>query len=305
VAVLEALGAPGRALIAGEVVIDVRAGSRVVAGAPLHVAAQLRALGWQVSLLGALGRDPDGDWALAVIGELGIDTSLLQRIPDRPTPTVEVRAAEEGGGFVFPTLGALGAAEVPDELPAHGLLVWSALVGVGPGGRERLDELLARSAARLRVFDVNLRPPFVDPAVLRRSVLAANVVKAGRGEVRTVLDALGVPPEVGLWGLFGVARGLEAICESAGPEGARLLLADGRELSAPAPTAEVVDEVGAGDALTAGLAHAFALGMEPGAALGLALERARGVLSQPGGLPPEAPLAARRLAGVLGAPGET
>lgn len=289
--------APGRALVVGEAVVDVRPAGRVVAGAPVHVAAHLRVLGWEVSLLSALGRDADGDWVAETLDALGVGTGLLQRPSGLPTPVAEVRG---DGSFGIATLGAFAALEVPPGLPPHELLVWSPLVGWGGGGPERLGALLSRSRAETRVFDVNLRPPYVDSAVLRRSIQAATLVKTGRHETPTVLEALGVPPAEGLRGCFARAEGLRVVCESAGPDGARLLLVDGRELAEPALPVEVVDEVGAGDALTAGLAHGLALDMEPGAALRLGLARAAAVLSQPGGLPPEASLEARRLAGIVG-----
>jgi fructokinase len=295
----KAIAKAGRAVIVGEVVIDIRGDQKVVAGAPLHVAAQLHALGWKVYFLSALGQDAEGDRAMAVLVELGIDTSLLQRVCDLTTPKVEIRPEGREHRFVFPTLGAISALQIPRRLPAHDLLVWSALIGVGSVGPERLDELMLRSSATFRCLDVNLRPPWIDREGLRRSVSATTILKVERSEVPTVLDVMCIDPEEGLKGLFGVVPGLEVICESAGADGAQLMLSDDREFHAPAPSVEVVDAVGAGDALTAGLMHAFALGMEPRAALHLALERARGVLSQPGGLPPEASEAAKRLAGIL------
>lgn len=289
--------APGRALVVGEALIDVRPSGRVVAGAPVHVAAQLRVLGWEVSLLSAIGRDADGDWVAETLDALGVGTGLLQRPSGLPTPVAEVRG---DGSFGIATLGAFGALEIPPGLPPHELLVWSPLAGWGEGGLARLGALLERSRAKTLVFDVNLRPPYVDPVVLRHSIEAATLVKTGRHETPTVLDALDVPVGEGLRGCFARSDRLEAVCESAGPDGARLLLADGRELAEPAAAAvEVVDEVGAGDALSAGLGHAFAVGMEPGEALRFALGRAAAVLAQPGGLPAEAPLEARRLAGVV------
>jgi fructokinase len=290
-------GGPRRALVVGEALIDSRPTGRVVAGAPVHVAAQLRVLGWEVWLLSAIGRDADGDWVAETLDALGVGTRLLQRAAGLPTPVADVRA---DGSFGIATLGAFGALEVPPDLPPHELLVWSPLVGWGEGGLARLGALLERTRAGTRVFDVNLRPPYVDRAVLRCSIQAATLVKTSRHETPTVLEALGVPASEGLGGCFARAEHLRALCESAGDEGARLLLADGGELAERAYPVEVVDEVGAGDALTAGLAHAFALALEPGAALRLGLERSAGVLSQPGGLPLEAPLEARRLAGVAG-----
>jgi rfaE bifunctional protein kinase chain/domain len=65
-------------------VVAVRDHSFTLGGAG-NVAHNLRALGAQVTFVGAVGRDPEGERVRALFGEIAVDTSGLVVLDDRPT----------------------------------------------------------------------------------------------------------------------------------------------------------------------------------------------------------------------------
>lgn len=68
---------------------------RIGAGGAANVARNLRALGAEVSILGAIGRDADGRELLTLIESEGIDTSGVELVPGAVTPTkTRILAAE-------------------------------------------------------------------------------------------------------------------------------------------------------------------------------------------------------------------
>lgn len=81
----------------GDVGIDDYAnlGLRRPGGIALNVAANGRACGLAVSLVGAVGDDPDGDALLAALAPLGLDAARLRRLPGT-TPRQAIRLEADG-----------------------------------------------------------------------------------------------------------------------------------------------------------------------------------------------------------------
>ncbi len=144
------------------------------------------------------------------------------------------------------------------------------------------------SAARpgaLRIFDVNLRPPFIDRDVIADSLTLANALKLNDQELPKLVAMFGLPGGVReamaeLASLFGLS--LVALTRGAGGS---LLMADGVWSDDPGRPVTVCDTIGAGDAFTA----ALVVGRLRGRALDEinrhANEVAAFVCSQPGGTP--------------------
>ena len=137
----------------------------------------------------------------------------------------------------------------------------------------------------LRIFDINLRPPFVSRGVVVRSLQAATVLKLNETEL-TVL--------AGWFDLRGTAReqlealgrrfGLEGIALTLGAAGSRFWRAGDWWEAAARPVA-VHDAVGAGDAFTAALALGWLRGWDVPSILAAATEVAGYVCTQPGATP--------------------
>lgn len=267
----------------GESVIDVYPDRRVVAGSPVHLAAHLAHRGWRALLATRVGDDEDGRMIRRAIELHGVSDELVEVDPKLPTGTVTIAFNETGHSFeihkpvAWDHIGLLGPA------PEADVLCYGSLVGRSEIARSALFRLFDEGRYRMRVLDVNLRPPDVHLGTVRRGLGAATVIKISDeelGGLAAALDLSGEEEE-----LFTLAPSLEWLAVTRGSRGARLRNRSGDSWTRPAEAIEVVDAVGAGDAFTAGLVHALA-GERPGdEAIDAAMRAAESILGQRGGLP--------------------
>lgn len=272
------------ALVFGEALIDVYPDNRVVAGAPLHVAAHLAARGWHTRFVTRLGADPEGDRIRATLRSQGVDLSLVETDGELPTGEVTITFDGPEHSFEIHSPAAWDAIDGPEELPAHDVFCYGSLAGRDVHSRATLRRLLDLSDASLKAFDVNLRPPDVLPEVLRMGLHRATLIKLSGEEFDEVARLLRLA--TGPAAYFDAAPELTWLCVTLGADGARLLRRSGDELEIEGPDVDVVDTVGAGDVFTAALVGALAGGTSDRAALEAARDAAGAVLAQQGGLPP-------------------
>ena len=146
----------------------------------------------------------------------------------------------------------------------------------------------------LRVFDVNLRPPFYSDAVIWESLKLANVLKLNDEELPLLADLLGVADveactsaelaEGGLLGKIANAAELDVVALTRGSNGA-MIFKNGETSDFAGIETEVADTVGAGDAFTAAMVVGL-LREEPIDVINRrACEVAAFVCSQPGATP--------------------
>jgi fructokinase len=113
----------------------------------------------------------------------------------------------------------------------------------------------AANPAALRILDINLRPPFWTPEIVRDSLALANVLKLNDEELPILAHVLGLDstPDAFLSAVLD-RFSLRLVALTRGANGAVLLSADGERSEQPGVPVAVVDTVGAGDAFTAALA---------------------------------------------------
>ncbi len=238
----------GRPLLFGEVLFDsFPDGARVLGGAPFNVAWHLQALGLAPWVVSRVGADGAGQEVLSAMGAWGLDPSGIQRDADRPTGQVKVLLTQGRPTFQILADQAYDAIAPPHELPEIALLYHGSLALRQPTSRRTLVRLRERCRAPVLV-DVNLRPPWWDPAALTPMLDAARWCKLSREELAAVAD-----PGDPLAAARRLLRrhGLEAVFVTLGAAGAAAVTAEGFEDLSPAPTADLVDTVGAGDAFAA------------------------------------------------------
>lgn len=262
----------------GEMLWDCLPSGRHAGGAPFNVAAHLAQLGASAYLISAVGQDPLGDEILQIAQDKGVDTRFVSRARiDLGTGTVLVTVDAQGNAtyeLVQPV--AWDEIRVPAEA-AEGVakaraLIFGSLACRSPYNLDQLDRLLDLEGP-MKFFDVNLRPPFDDPALVidlakRADVIKLNDDEAGRlaAWVRTGEATPHLPRSA-----EAVAEACEAIaertsasriCVTRAAEGAALW-EDGKLICAPAPAVVVKDTVGAGDAFMAGLMVGLTRGTDP------------------------------------------
>jgi len=319
---------PGKPLVGiGEVLWDLLPSGPRLGGTTTNFAVLSARLGEWVALVTQVGEDELGQEAMRRLGAVlgseaaGFDLSHVQQSSELATGTVSVKLDAEGRPrYTIHEPVAWDAMEMRADLRE----LARAASGVCFGTLAQRDE---RSRATVRAFvgatapecvrvcDVNLREPFCTAEVLLWCLAQATVLKVSDeelGAVGRLLDdpaiAVGTAEEDAAAVTEAAARAAQALLRRAprcqlvaitlGPRGS--LLADRRGMHRHNGFAvPVADTIGAGDAFTAGLVHAYVRG----AALAQINEVSNlcgsYVASRPGATPPLPPELVARIAQAL------
>ena len=283
-------------LAVGEVLWDLLPSGKQLGGAPTNFTYHCRSLGANARLVTRVGDDDLGREVLERFRLLGLPTDPVQVNPEAPTGTVAVALAPDGQPR-FTIRERVAWDRIMADEAALALAGRADAICFGSlAQRCETSRLAIRSlvsAARpgaLRIFDVNLRPPFIDRDVIADSLTLASALKLNDQELPELAAMFGLPTGVResmaeLAGRFDLS--MIALTRGAGGS---LLMADGIWSDDPGRPVAVSDTIGAGDAFTA----ALVVGRLAGRALDEinrhASEVAAFVCSQPGGTPtlPEA-----------------
>ncbi len=266
----------------GELLWDVLPSGRVLGGAPANVAFHLRQLGLPVRLVTRLGRDEMGAAAHDALREHGLPVDDVQWDETLPTGAAHVTLDESGqASYRFVTPAAFDAIEAPEFVPE--IVVFGSLAQRDERSAAALHHFVAR--ASLRVYDVNLRPPFTSLDTVRRSLPLANLVKVNADEARLLAEALSLPAEPREFAqALAASCGTEVVCITRGAAGAALWR-DAEWVEAPGVGVGAVDTVGAGDAFLAALVHGWASGLESATLLQRANQLGAYVAARRGAMP--------------------
>jgi fructokinase len=283
----------GRNILAiGEILWDLLPSGRQLGGAPANFACHARALGAESRLITRVGDDPLGREILERLRGLGLLNDTVTVDAEAPTGTVAVALGADGQPrFTIVADVAWDRIEADDAAIAAAVAAdvvgFGSLAQRGEASRRAIRAVLsATHPEALRIFDVNLRPPFIDQDVIERSLDLANVFKLNDQELHLLAEMLDLPGTVEKqMASLAVRYGLTVVALTRGAKGS-LLLRDGEWSDHPGLPAVVSDTVGAGDAFTAVLAVGL-LGDWPLDRLNERANRvAAYVCSQPGATPP-------------------
>ena len=290
----------------GEILWDCLPSGRHAGGAPFNVTAHLAQLGVPASLISAVGRDPLGDEILAVAADKRVNTHFVNRARIGLSTGTVIATVDASGNATYELVQPVAWDEIivsPEALAAvsgAGAFIFGSLAGRSLYNYEQLDHLLSLSGP-LKFFDVNLRPPFVDPPRIAAMAARADVIKLNHDEVgmlaawlqtgETAPHPASTPHEVAeACAVLSKAMGMPRICVTMGAAGAALWDRHAPFIHVPAPPTVVKDTVGAGDAFMAGLVVGLTRGVEPKTVLESACRLGAYVASHAGAtplLPPE------------------
>jgi len=241
---------------------------KVLGGAPCNFAYHVNSVGHEGLVFSRVGQDAPGDEILEQLIRLGMSSDYVQRDPDYPTGTVNVRLDENGNAdFTIVANVAYDFMEPQDswlQVAARSdALCFGSLAQRNARSRETIQRILAEARHATIVFDVNLRQRFYSRQIITQSLSRATLLKLNEDEVlqlRGILGGAGSPPDF----LRGIMRDYEVAlsCVTRGARGCTLYTAD-EVVSRPVPPTNVVDTVGSGDAFTAGLVVKFLEGRPP------------------------------------------
>jgi pseudouridine kinase len=248
-------------------------------GVARNIAQHLAAMGDDVTLLTALGADADGQRLQESLQHMGV--RVVATHAARTASYVAV--LDESGELVLAVVDmdatdhlddAWGRSAVAGITECRLLLVdcnlgAGALAAVLAGSRDRPWTVVveATSVTCSRRLPADLR--------------GVDLLVANRRELAALTDADGPVDQLAA---LALARGAATVVALRGADGVEAFTVQHR-VHVPAPTVEVVDVTGAGDAFTAGLAHALACDADLEAALLAGRDRAALALSGRGAVP--------------------
>ncbi len=261
--------------IFGEVLFDCfPGGERVLGGAPFNVAWHLQAFGRSPRFISRVGTDEEGEIILQSMQRWGMSIQDLQRDQHRPTgrviitlesgePSYEI-LADVAYDFIDPSaLRTLQASTL-----YHGSLGLR-----NPLAREALERLKENKPQRI-FMDVNLRDPWWQKDSVLALVAEADWVKLNHDELLQLHG--GSDDIIQAATTFRHKHQLQGLVVTLGEQG--VLALDGDDHAhriAPEINLDLVDTVGAGDALSSVLI----LGLDLGWPLPQTIERAQAFAS--------------------------
>ena len=275
----------------GEILWDVFPDGPRFGGAPANFACHVAGLGGTAEMVSAVGRDELGERALEELHKRNVGTCGVHRHADRATGVVTVSLDDDGhASYAFAADTAWDALPWSDDLAR--LAARTSAVCFGTLGqrsdcsRETIRRFVAATEpTTLRIFDVNLRPPFVSDAVILESLALANVLKLNDEELPALAALCAwTGSDVEIMQKLADRFTLRAVALTRGAAGAALLRG-GQVSEHPGIETHVVDTVGAGDAYTAVLTLGLLEGRNLDAINRLACQVAAFVCSQSGATP--------------------
>ncbi|HLZ55014.1 MAG TPA: carbohydrate kinase [Verrucomicrobiae bacterium] len=235
-------------------------------GAPMNVAYHLHQLGLRAAPVSAVGRDVLGNELLRRVTAWGLDTDLIRIRNDKLTGLVRVITGKDGPAYKIVEDVAWDWIELPAHPPEFlgraGALIFGTLAQRAEPNRKQFARLRELCGKGLKVFDVNLRPPYDAPELVWSLAKTADVIKLNHDEAKQLLGK-----KYSVIQLESTARDLSAktncprICITAGKDGSGLLI-DSHWTWLPSRPIAVKDTVGAGDAFLAALVHGLLVGKQ-------------------------------------------
>lgn len=283
------MSSPKRIACIGEVLWDVQGNERTPGGAPMNVAIHLARLGHRVSMISRVGRDQHGDELIRFMQKANVDTSQIQVDPELPTSEVLINLdAHHNATYEIPhpvawdRLEMNGAME--EVLNDAMLIAYGTLGSRDEKARETIYRTLEGPA--MKMIDVNLRPPYTDPRVVRTLLQKADVAKLNDEELLVISGWEGLEGgnEKELMEWVAERYRLSSLIVTRGKEGA-VSYQDARFHDHPGYRVQVADTVGAGDAFLAGYVSSFLAGSEPADSIDFACRTGAFVASRTGGTP--------------------
>ena len=251
----------------GEVLWDILPSGARLGGASANFAVFCARLGNRAELITSVGDDDYGRAALDLLDQPGLDLRNVQVSRERPTGTVEVQfTAENQPSYTICEGVAWDEIQLTPEVLETALgadaICFGTLAQRHPVSQSTIRSFVeATSPSCVRICDVNLRMPHCETEILNWSLAHATIIKVSDEELPTLFSLLGVSDapqsaDQAAHRLLKIFPASRMVAITLGPAGSLLTTCDDIARH-PGFSITPVDTVGAGDAFTAGLAHAF------------------------------------------------
>ncbi|MCJ8163424.1 carbohydrate kinase [Pontibacter sp. E15-1] len=238
----------------GEMLWDMLPSGELPGGAPMNVAIHMRYQGLEPVVVSRVGDDALGENLLAYLTQKGVQNQWVQVNEGHKTGVVLVNVSnrsEVSYDIVQPV--AWDFIQLQDGLREHvaqsDFFIYGSLAARSKTSRDTLHELL--KIARLKVFDVNLRPPYYSREVLEPLLQHANIVKMNHHELMEITEwHHPFTDEQGCMAFVRAHYGVQTIIVTRGENGAAVLCDEGY-FEQDGFHVEVENTIGSGDAFLA------------------------------------------------------
>ena len=172
----------------GEVLWDMLPEGPQPGGAPLNVAYHLNKMGVLTSIVSKIGNDENGEKLTGLMDVWGINKQFLQVDDTHPTSVVlaKMNGNEASYEIVFPVAWDFidKDSNIQSVISPATYFIYGSLASRNETSRNTLFKLLETDA--IKVFDINLRPPFIGQDLLKILLGKADIVKLNEAELEMV-----------------------------------------------------------------------------------------------------------------------
>jgi len=229
----------------------------VPGGATMNVALRLAALGLPVKMISSVGNEDLGSELIEILNKSGVNTRLVQRNRHLHTGKVFVTLDAKGNGsYVIDHPSAWDEILLTDEnkkaVAEADALIFGSLACRNEITAKTLKVLL--SIAKYKVFDINLRAPFYNAAILEELAGISDLFKLNEEELLIFSKLIGSKTNDLKENTIFISQKsrTKITCITRGENGA-LLYSNGHFYEHPGFRVKVADTVGAGDGFLAAL----------------------------------------------------
>ncbi|MGV3641100.1 MAG: carbohydrate kinase family protein [Adhaeribacter sp.] len=273
----------------GETLWDMLPSGKMPGGAPMNVAIHLTYNHFSPLVISRVGSDDLGQELLDFLKEKQVSTRYIQVGQTHLTGVVKANISnknEVSYKIVEPVAWdyIMFDEEVAALVEKSDVFIYGSLAARNPGSQETLLKYLP--LAKLRVFDVNLRPPYYNQERVGLLLQFADIVKMNHQELAEIvawfnLEAGGEREQMqAVKDQFG----LQLVIVTRGENGAAVLSDEGY-FEHPGYHVEVADTIGSGDAFLATFLTSYLQHQPMPEALKKACAVGAYVASQPGATP--------------------
>jgi len=273
----------------GEVLWDIFPEGTRAGGAPFNAGYNVYKAGTEVKMLSRIGNDELGQKLIDQIQGWGITTDYIQIDSEHPTSTViaKIDAHNEATYEIIDNVAWDYIAFLPEheELVSKAeAFVFGSLSARNPKTRKTMLKLL--EFAKLKIFDVNFRPPFIDIDLIQELLHKADIVKMNKAEMRQIMEFLNekyVSEDESATFIQNHFT-IREIILTKGSKGARYFIGD-RSYDFSAIPITIADTVGSGDAFLSGFISKRIQGKSPEEIMTEAISLGAFITSKPGACP--------------------
>ncbi|MDQ0640930.1 fructokinase [Pedobacter sp. W3I1] len=277
------------AICFGEILWDVLPDGAMPGGAPLNVAYHLNKLGLPTSIISKIGNDEKGLELERLLDGWQINKSLLQRDTIHPTSEVIARVGsrnEVSYEIVFPVAWDFidHQSMIDSALQSSIYFVYGSLASRNTLSRETLFNFLESDA--IKVFDINLRPPFFNKRLLADLMERADIIKFNESELQMVQILFGgsFVNEKEQVGFIQECFSIPEVIVTKGEFGASYYRMD-QSYHAWGSEVKVKDTIGSGDSFLAAFIANHQLGLSPKTIIKNAIGMGAFIATKKGGCP--------------------